>query len=367
VKLPELTRKLLPDVRLVSLGGATEASIWSIFYPIDQVDPSWTSIPYGRPLRNQRIYVLDQKGDPCPRGVAGEIYIGGRGVARGYLGAPEQTAGAFVHYPIPIGRVYRTGDLGRYGPDGTIEFLGRLDRQVKIRGHRIELDEIEAVLLRQPGVREATAVPFDRGAGQHALAAYVIPGSDPPQQERLRAALAAALPDYMVPAAIVFLPGLPLTSNGKIDRSALPAPTPFVEDAASEEISDPAAAAMARVWARHLQIDRVGVADDFYALGGDSIIAIHIAVDARRDGFRISPGDILRAKNINALMAVLRSASSSSDRIGDEYPNPPTPMTCNRTRSGEARFGADASLAEFPLSGLSPQELQRVIAKFQRE
>jgi amino acid adenylation domain-containing protein len=351
---PEQASRLLPGARLVSLGGATEASIWSILHPIDAVDRNWTSIPYGRPMRNQQIYVLDRNQEPCPRGVAGEIHIGGRGVARGYLGAAEQTAQAFFDCPAPMGRVYRTGDLGRYREDGVVEFLGRNDRQVKIRGHRVELEEVEAILLRQPDVAEAAVVPFHRASGQQGLAAYIVPGRQQPELERLRARLSAVLPDYMMPASILCVDKFPLTPNGKVDRSALPQP-----DAASEpsgpldDITDPVGAAMVRLWTRHLRKSRVRIDDDFYALGGDSITAIQIAADARREGLRVSPGEILRAGNIGGLLRAMADAASGESSTKDS--------AANWERRAAAR-----PRTRFPLSGLSQQELERVLAKFER-
>ncbi|HSL81559.1 MAG TPA: amino acid adenylation domain-containing protein, partial [Thermoanaerobaculia bacterium] len=225
VELPERARRLAPRARIVSLGGATEGSIWSILYPIGEVDPHWRSIPYGRPMANQRFHVLDELLEPCPEWVVGELYIGGAGVARGYWRDPARTAESFVHHPRTGERLYRTGDLGRYLPDGEIEFLGRRDFQVKIRGYRVELGEIEAALGRHPGVREAVVVAPEDGRGQRRLIAYVVPARDgAAEADGLRAALAARLPEYMVPAVFVRLERLPLTANGKVDRAALPPP-----------------------------------------------------------------------------------------------------------------------------------------------
>nr|WP_269085581.1 amino acid adenylation domain-containing protein [Nonomuraea pusilla] len=228
VTLPERLRALAPQARLFSLGGATEASIWSICHPVEEVDPAWKSIPYGRALRGQSFRVLDEDGVPVPLGEPGELYIGGDGLARGYLGDPEQTAARFSVHPGLGERLYRTGDLGRWRPDGTIEFLGRVDRQVKIRGHRIELGEIEAVLARQPGVRACVAAAVPGPDGRPRLVAYVVgkePLSEEPlSEERLTAALRERLPSSMVPARLVILDRLPVTANGKVDHAALPGP-----------------------------------------------------------------------------------------------------------------------------------------------
>jgi len=223
VTLPDRIRALAPQARVISLGGATEASIWSICFPIGEVDPAWPSIPYGRALGGQSFLVLDPDGRPCPVGVTGELRIGGDGLARGYLGDPEQTAQRFVTHPVLGCRLYRTGDLGRWRPEGTIEFQGRLDRQVKIRGHRIELGEIEAVLHRLPAVRQAVARAVPGPDDRPRLVGYVVARDParPPTDDELIAALRADLPPYMTPNRFLHLPELPITDNGKIDYKAL--------------------------------------------------------------------------------------------------------------------------------------------------
>jgi pyochelin synthetase len=175
VDLPGRIHALWPDARVISLGGATEVSIWSIFHPVEEVPAGATSVPYGKPLRNQSFHVLDERYAPCPVWTAGELYIGGHGLARGYRGDPERTAAAFVTHPRTGERLYRTGDFGRYLPDGSIEFLGRRDGQVKINGHRVELGEIEATLTRHPGVDSAVVVKADGEAGAARLLGYVVP------------------------------------------------------------------------------------------------------------------------------------------------------------------------------------------------
>jgi amino acid adenylation domain-containing protein len=223
VGLPDRLRRLAPGVRVVSLGGATEASIWSILHEIGPVDPSWTSIPYGRPMANQTFHVLDESFAPRPDGVPGALWIGGLGVAQGYWHDEERTLASFVRHPVTEERLYRTGDLGLWQPDGEIELLGREDFQVKIQGYRVELGEIEAVLLDHPEVRAAVAVAGRDPAGERRLLAFVVatPGAqDLPA--RLRAHLEARLPRYMVPSSIQELPALPLTPTGKVDRGALP-------------------------------------------------------------------------------------------------------------------------------------------------
>ncbi|MGK3982567.1 amino acid adenylation domain-containing protein [Sorangium sp. So ce136] len=232
VNLPDRIRETFPGASVLSLGGATEASIWSIAYPITHVEPSWKSIPYGKPLANQRFYVLDRAMEPCPDGVSGRLYIGGMGLARGYWRDEERTRERFVTHPETGERLYWTGDLGRWLPDGNIEFLGREDFQVKVQGHRIELEEIEAALLQHPDVASAAVSVGSTASGGKRLIAHVVPAPGrAPETAALRAFIASKLPDYMVPSAFVELPRLPLTSNGKVDRSALrdPAREPGVE------------------------------------------------------------------------------------------------------------------------------------------
>lgn len=233
--LPDRLRRLAPQAKVMSLGGATEASIWSITYPVERTDPDWVSIPYGRALRGQSFLVLDEDGGPCPVGEAGELFIGGDGLARGYTADPAQTAERFAVHPVLGRRLYRTGDLGRWTADGTIEFLGRVDRQVKIRGHRIELGEVEAVLARHPSVRQCVVSSVRGPDGRPRLVAHLSPrgASEPPTAEELADGLRERLPDYMVPSRFVILDQLPVTANGKIDHAALTATGPGAVPSAS--------------------------------------------------------------------------------------------------------------------------------------
>ncbi|MFI7123115.1 amino acid adenylation domain-containing protein [Amycolatopsis sp. NPDC049868] len=223
VSLPDRLRALVPDIRFMSLGGATEASIWSICHPVDVVDPAWPSIPYGKALRGQCFHILTEDGRPAPVGTPGELNIGGDGVARGYIGDASQTAERFITHELLGQRLYRTGDLGRWRPDDTIEFLGRVDRQVKVRGHRIELGEIEAVLARVEGVRRCVVSALPGPDHRPRLVAHVV-SEDEWNERRAIAGLAERLPDYMIPARFVVLEELPVTANGKVDYAALPNP-----------------------------------------------------------------------------------------------------------------------------------------------
>ncbi|MEV6034602.1 amino acid adenylation domain-containing protein [Nonomuraea sp. NPDC052116] len=276
--LPDRIRALAPDAEVISLGGATEGSIWSISYPIGRVDPSWTSIPYGRPLANQTFHILGPGLRDTPVGVPGDLYIGGAGVATGYWRDPERTAASFRTHPRTGERLYRTGDLGRYAADGVIEFLGRADAQVKIRGYRIELGEIETHLARHPDVTECVVTTDGRGTGAQLVAYVVTPHPDP---VRLRAHLAETLPAYMIPARFVALPSLPLTANGKVDRRRLPAPSAAPAGTRTAPETDTERLVSA-VWAEVLDGADFGIDDDFFDVGGHSLLAIKVVARLRR-------------------------------------------------------------------------------------
>jgi len=281
--------------RLYNVYGPTEATIDSTSWLCEEICDR-SVIPIGRPIPNARTYVVDDALRPLPIGVAGELYIGGVGVARGYLNRPELTAERFVPDPFsaePGARLYKTGDLARYLPDGNIEFLGRADHQVKIRGFRIELGEIEAVLGQHPAVREAVALAVDDAPGDKRLVAYVVaaprvaPQSSPLAHE-LRRFLKEKLPEYMVPAVFVLLDALPLTSTGKIDRRALPAPerTRPELDRAFAAPRTPTEELTAEIWAQLLGVERVGIHDNFFDLGGHSLLATQV-VSRVRDAFQV--------------------------------------------------------------------------------
>ncbi len=218
--LPDRVRRCFPRTEVISLGGATECAVWSCYYPIGAVLPEWNSIPYGRPLTHQTLHVLDEGLQAVAEGVAGDLYIGGRGLALGYLNDPERTSAAFITAPWTGERLYRTGDRARSMPDGNLEFLGRADQQVKVRGYRIELAEVEASLARHPALKECAVVLVGEAPGPRELAAYYV-AAGLVRSEELRAFLRSRLPDYMVPDRWIELERLPYSSNGKVDREGL--------------------------------------------------------------------------------------------------------------------------------------------------
>jgi len=286
--LPAQIKTLNPHTQIISLGGATEASIWSILYPIESVNPDWKSIPYGKPMQNQRFYVLNQALVPCPVWVPGQLYIGGIGLAKGYWRDETKTAASFITHPQTGERLYRTGDLGRYLPDGNIEFLGREDFQVKIGGYRIELGEIEATLLKHPAVREAVVNAVGETTHKR-LVAYVIPNDsdeefwrNPQWVEALRRCLSEKLPSYMVPATFMMLDSLPLTANGKVNRKALPIPKAVKKlDESAIAPHNPTEALLMQLWCQILNVEQVSIYDNFFDLGGDSLRVTQLIAKVR--------------------------------------------------------------------------------------
>ncbi len=273
--LPERIQTLWPGVKIYSMGGATEASIWSIIYPVEAVDPDWSSIPYGRPMANQTFHVLDDSLNPCPVSIPGELYIGGIGLARGYWQDEQKTQASFIQEPRTGQRLYKTGDLGRYLSDGNIEFLGRQDFQVKIRGYRIELGEIEAALSQQASVSKALVVVHER-EGSQLLAAYVTAVDDVVEASVLQDALRARLPEYMVPHSITLLEQIPLTPNGKIDRTALPEPGIFEGMTENMPPRDFIELRLLGIWQQVLNLDQFSVHDNFFSVGGHSLLAMRL-------------------------------------------------------------------------------------------
>ncbi|GGK04885.1 hypothetical protein GCM10010123_38570 [Pilimelia anulata] len=318
VALPDRIRALAPDAEVISLGGATEAAIWSITYPIGDVDPGWPSIPYGRPLREQFFYILDPAGAPCPVGRTGELFIAGAGLADGYLGDAEQTAARFAVHPVLGERLYRTGDLGRWRVDGNIEFLGRTDRQVKVRGHRIELGDVEAALVRHPAVRQAVASALPGPDGRPRLVAHVSLHHPLPDVERTLARdLTQQLPDYLVPSRFVVLGALPVTDNGKIDHRALPDPFAASRPAPVPAAPGPAEPGVRGALAAALR-DMLGTADFGLGLipaGATSLEVVRLAnLVEDLTGQRPAFADLVDAPSITALLDGIAPADGPAVR-----------------------------------------------------
>jgi len=303
--------------------GPTETTIWSTAGLIEEVG---STVSIGKPIANTQIYMVDAELKSVGVGEIGELLIGGDGVARGYWNRPDLTADRFVMIPaLAETRIYRTGDLARFMPDGNIEFLGRADYQVKLRGHRIEPGEIEALLEKHNGVRQAVVVVREDREGDKRLVAYLVAEEAGPEAaSALRTMLDAKLPDYMVPSAFVFLPELPLTDNGKIDRKALlklPAPNATVGAAASEPGSEPASdleRIIASAWKEALGIASVGMKDNFFDLGAHSLTVAEVQAKLQNAlGREISLVDLFQFSTVSALaghLAGTQVQSQVSDR-----------------------------------------------------
>lgn len=328
VTLPDRLKTLAPGIQFISLGGATEASIHSIIYPVEASDPTWKSIPYGRPMTNQQAYILDAYLQPVPVGVPGELHLGGVGLARGYLARPDLTAEKFLPHPFsqqPGARVYKTGDLARYRAHGTIELLGRMDFLVKIHGLRIELGEIEAALKQHANVQDAVVLVTEDKAGDKQLVAYVVSRD----QERettgadLRAFLSSKLPTYMQPKAFLFLERLPLSPNGKINRKGLPelTQTPRQAQEASLAPRDSLETKLAGTWSAILGIEQIGIDENFFELGGDSFKAIRTA---RACSETLALIDFFKHATIRELAAHLRQNSEHPRQLLYELTQPST-------------------------------------------
>jgi amino acid adenylation domain-containing protein len=345
--LVERLADVCPGAEVIAMGGATEASIWSNWFPAAELPADWQSVPYGVPLANQTMHVLDAAMADVPTWVPGDLYIGGAGLATAYLNDPERTAASFVHHPGTGERLYRTGDRARYRPGGILEFLGRADHQVKINGYRVELGEIEAVLAKLPGIRTAVAL-VDTAAGEPFLAAFVTRGSaaaDPEpgtapgavrahDEDALRTELSRVLPAYMVPAAVLDIPELPLSGNGKVDRKALlalltdtarqaPADTGGAGTATAPSAEPPATeqeSRLLRLWRELLGESVRGVRDDFFACGGNSLTAVRLFRSIETVfGRRLPLASLFRNRTVRAQAALLTTGGIADARTpGDD-------------------------------------------------
>ncbi|MBD0342777.1 MAG: non-ribosomal peptide synthetase, partial [Microcoleus sp. Co-bin12] len=284
-----------PETRLINSFGITEATIDSCYFESATGNLAGEQlVPIGRPFPNTQLYILDASLGPVPIGVPGELHVGGAGLARGYLNRPELTAQKFIANPFceeissfgPSNRLYKTGDLARYLPDGNIELIGRIDNQVKIRGFRIELAEIEAVLSQHPAVRESAVLVWEEANTRKRLVAYVVPDAREQNSSlsssELRQFLQERLPEYMVPSAFVLLEKLPLTPNGKLDRRALPQKCDRVfEETAFTETQTPTEKELAQIWMAVLELEKVGINESFFDIGGHSLMAMQLVSRVR--------------------------------------------------------------------------------------
>lgn len=393
--LPDRLRTVWPGVRLIAMGGATEASIWSNIHEIDKVEAGWQSVPYGVPLRNQTMRVLDHRLDLRPPWAVGRIHIGGVGLSKGYWRDEKRTAERFVRHPETGERLYWTGDLGCYRPDGTIEFLGREDRQLKIQGFRVEPGEVEAAVRQHPVVGECVVSGVESSGGQRRLVALVVPREGEQLDNRsVRAHLASRLPHYLVPGQIHVLDRLPLTPNGKVDVTAAlatvatrsrPEPASVAGDATAGEVVE----RLSALWAELLDLPAVEPDSDFFALGGNSLLALRLIGRIESDfGAELQFGEIFEAPTVRALAEriedrdrvaacrVTLAGDSASDRGGELFLFHPVGGSVSsytvlaRAWSGPVHAFQSRALAEGTTAALDPdlkamavayrEELQRV-------
>jgi amino acid adenylation domain-containing protein len=311
VRLPDAVRRAFPRAEVISLGGATEAAIWSNVFQIGRIDPAWASIPYGRPIRNARYYVLNARLQPQPVGVTGDLYIGGDCLALSYAAAPALTAERFIPDPFhsrPGARMYRTGDLARFEADGTLIFLGRSDFQVKVRGFRVEIGEIEAVLAQHPAVTAVAVVTRAEMPGN--LLAYVVSRA-PVDSASLRAHAAQQLPAYMLPAIFIQMDALPLNANGKLDRHALPAPTAATQIHERIAPRDELETEVHLTWAAVLGHADFGVTENFFEIGGHSLGAFQVVSRLREThGVELPLRTLFESPTVQTVTAFMRTAQA---------------------------------------------------------
>ncbi|MCL2822851.1 MAG: amino acid adenylation domain-containing protein [Polyangiaceae bacterium] len=328
--LPTTMQKHFPNVTVVGLGGATEAAIWSNYHVIQKIDPTWKSIPYGRPINNACYHILDDHLNHCPVGVIGRLFIGGQCLALGYANDTELTTRKFIPDPFsPTGRLYDTGDLARYFSDGTIELLGRVDNQVKIRGFRVELGEIESALRKHPSVADAAVLTRDLPTGGKQLAAYVVAKNAttlPPSE--LQNYLSTLLPHYMVPPLLATLPSWPVTSNGKVDRRALLnipiTSTTSVDEPPATELEK----RLATIWQKTLRLNHTpNRHENFFALGGDSLLSVEASAIAAVEGLDLASRHIFAHPTIAELAQVTHFLTTSPNRSSAYTKGETIPLT----------------------------------------
>jgi amino acid adenylation domain-containing protein len=353
---PELARRhfeTLPQTKLYNEYGPTEATVWSSVYQcLWSEDEGRQVVPIGRPIANARLYILDENLRPVPIGIAGELYIGGAGLTRGYLQRSEVTAERFV--PDPFGteagaRIYRTGDTARYLSDGNIEFLGRSDSQVKIRGYRIELGEIEAALMEQATVRAAAVVAADETGGGKRLIAYLVRERDDDaiDLDELRRMLKERLPEYMVPSAFVTLAEMPLSPNGKVNRRALSTAEQFAPELkrAYQPPQSDAERTIAAVWQEMLKVEQVGLTDNFFDLGGHSLLMVKVYTQLRgRFEREFTVIDLFRYPTVRAAAQFLSPTEEQQAAARESQEQEEARLTAGKDRLRQLKQRRQASL-----------------------
>ncbi len=369
---PTTVRAILqhePPKRLLHVYGPTENTTFSSWYLVQKVPDKATNLPIGCPIANTQIYILDRHLQPSPIGIPGELYVGGDGLARGYLNRTELTEKSFIQNPFNdynCDRLYKTGDLARYLPDGNIEFLGRIDSQVKIRGFRIELSEIEAILTQHPLVRDAVAIAREDKPGVKSLAAYIIPELTQPTSNELRLFIKSKLPNYMVPASFTVLEALPITPNGKVDRRALPVPEfEFDESTGFVSPHTHTQEVLAKIWREVLVLKQVGIHDNFFELGGDSIIGIQIVARANQAGLKLTPKQLFQHQTIAELATVagiINSVQSEQGLVTGVVPLTPILHWFFEQNLPEPHHFNQSFLLEVP-ANLQPELLEQALQK----
>ncbi len=351
---PELSRRFveaLPDTKLINLYGSSEASADSTFYEVTVADThSTTAVPIGKPISNTQVYILDRHNAPVPTGVRGELHIGGAGLSMGYLNRPELNRQRFVKSPFSDDSLlFKTGDLGRYRPDGTIQILGRADDQVKIRGMRVEPGEIEAKIKQLDSVREVAVVVREETPGNKVLAAYVSTADPKTLETELPAFLRQVLPEHMVPAFFVFVETLPKTTSGKIDRRTLRESKEFRPASTSEDIDprDSLEQQLIEIWESTLCVDKISIKDDFFDLGGNSLLAVKLFYEIEKALHKkLALATLFRAPTVEKLAEIFRRGSSSgyeSSLVPIQPNGAKPPFFCVHAAGGNVLFYRDLS------------------------
>ncbi|RXJ81159.1 non-ribosomal peptide synthetase/type I polyketide synthase [Arcobacter sp. F2176] len=353
LSLKDKLQKSTKNAKLYSLGGATEASIWSIYYPIEDIDPTWNSIPYGRPLANQQFYVLNEKYNDCPQLVIGDLYIGGEGLFMGYWQDEGKTKESFIIHPISGEKLYKTGDKGRFHPNGYIEFLGRNDLQVKINGHRIELGEIESSLLQNELIQNVVVTAIDtygnseistsiKDNKQKLIAYCVCKEKNLSEIEsKLKIWTKERLPNYMVPNHFFILNSIPLTKNGKLDRKALPLPSNEKKEIKSSTPQTENEKLLLSICREILQVDDINIHSDFFDIGGDSLQATRLSISLQKEGFNLSVNQIFMNPFLEDMAQFIKAQNDSSlenkkqEMISLEFNNSSSILTSFNTISEE--------------------------------